>query len=408
MSYQDAADVTKLKFQYNTSPNFLNGSWQTPTGSPYTLTGGKTFGATSPIGSHHNLGYANLNGNDVLHINYLYESTGHFKYSHIRSHFSGTTLTVDSDTDPASNGNGSDAVSTDGGPPYAVGGCVARDGHPIAFADGGLNGGTAAWLAYRSLNADDGTSWTDDIGGAGGASVFSGSNTDNVQSVAVIRAGATTTGNNRFGSWFSPNGLGASVATPLTNITGWVYTSGGTFTDTPGFTTITQEAANNFGVVSINPQDLNTNVHMVLRTSANTFVHKTCIGTTTANWANGQSIPSQAMKTGEGIALTTNGVDMWMFIIANDTANTVLGIKWTASVPSWGTWFVVEGSPKTRTAITVCNSAVDSGFGLMWTEVNGGTFDIVGTYFKPYYESGAKPKLGYEVLPHQSFGGNCW
>jgi hypothetical protein len=202
----------------------------------------------------------------------------------------------------------------------------------------------------------------------------------------------------------------AAAPTPMKNVLWGYYNSSSGLVDggSVGFTALGSGAdANDFGAVTVDAGAVTTDVHCVLRTGSNTYAHRRNNGT---SWSAGQAIPNQNSKAGAGLFMATDGTNAWLFIIDSDAANTVRMCKWTAATPAWdATWTSIEATTKTRNCISGSRQVAGGNIGLLWTETNGGTFDIVGTVYTPPVPSpanlGARPKLGYET-PRMQFGGN--
>lgn len=354
LAWQDSSDATKLKFLVNSTPDFTTGSWSAPTGSPYTLASSFSNDGTNRSGANHHLTYKNIAGNDVLHIEQGLYNAGFRFTGHIRAHFSGSTLTVDSDTGQIAGGGAST--------PQGVGGTIASNNCPAQVWDS--NTGVTG---YASADADTGSSW---------------SNANWVVTPSPTLVASTTSDPNGMCLW--PMSSGKLLAlhedasdvepTSMKNVFYFLYNgSAWGVSATAGFTALGAGVdPNNFGAVNCGTSD----VHCVLRTGSNTYSHRRFNGT---SWSAGSSIPNQNSKAGAGLAMASDGTNVWLVIIDSDVANTVRFIRWTPSAGWDATWTALETSSKTRNCISVANAPGSSVLGVIWTETNGATFDIAGT-----------------------------
>lgn len=109
-----------------------------------------------------------------------------------------------------------------------------------------------------------------------------------------------------------------------------------------------------------------TDVHCVRRTGANSYEHRRFDGTA---WSDGQSIPAQTSKSGAGVALASDGRDVYLAVIDSAAGNAVQYIKWSGEAMTWGTWQTLDGTSATRTQVS---TAPGSGNGpklpFLWTE----------------------------------------
>jgi hypothetical protein len=141
---------------------------------------------------------------------------------------------------------------------------------------------------------------------------------------------------------------------------------------------ITAIGKNDWGAVAVSPTD----VHVVYRNASGSLVHRRWNGT---SWSAGQAIPSGVSPaTGTGVALTTDGVAVFLVVIDTDVAATVQSIKWkplsqSGVADAWQTWTALETSVQTRTWIGV-TPLLNAGTGIVyWSE---GTL-LVSTTFNP-------------------------
>lgn len=130
---------------------------------------------------------------------------------------------------------------------------------------------------------------------------------------------------------------------------------------------------NDWGAIRVTATD----VHLVYRSGASSFVHRRWNGT---SWSAGDTIPAQASKAGAGVALGTDGVGVWLVIIDSNSANTVRANTWDPSAGGWTSWLEVEGSTATRTYLGVQRDLVHNTLLPYWTEGS----NLVATAFPTF------------------------
>ena len=94
-----------------------------------------------------------------------------------------------------------------------------------------------------------------------------------------------------------------------------------------------------------------------------------------------QTCPAFAVKAGAGVFGATDGVNVWLAVVNNDLANTILwsrfdGTAWTAWAPVPGTDVGVHD----RDYLAGSPQAGSNQIGLIWTEGNS-VYDIFSTSF---------------------------
>jgi len=371
--------LNQLRFYSNSSPDFTQGTWSQLSGSPVTL-------AQSLVGGGSNWSVSYFYGSepsDIFHGIYGNKPGANPTANYLRGYFSGGAVTLTHDV----NLNTATFLT---GTPTAPYGCNVYVGQDAKIAHTIANGPANGWYGITWSASDSGvlSGWSE-----------VGIDTWNFQS----NAGQTTNinGIGIFGGITTSSGIafteGADDTDPNSMKTVRYATNSrsgagsfGTDTDV-GFSALGAGVdPNNFGAVNrTNLTAEGTDIHCVFRTGSNTFSHRRYNG---SSWSAGSSIPNQNSKAAAGLAMCSDGVSVWLFIIDSDTNNTVRYIRWNGT--AWdATWTALELSNKTRNNIS-CSRRIDGyaiGLGLFhhpiapriigvcWTETNGGTFDIVGT-----------------------------
>lgn len=162
----------------------------------------------------------------------------------------------------------------------------------------------------------------------------------------------------------------ASASGSMTNLewSKWTTSWSTAATVTAG---ITSTSSNFWGMVARTP----TEVHVVaLSDNASTYVHRIFNGT---SWANGASIPSVTPVTNGGIFLATNGTSVWMFVISAGNAIGYIVYSGGAWSGSWTN--LVPSSSNQRSYLTGYPLVSAGAIGVIWTELVGATYSIVGT-----------------------------
>lgn len=311
-------------------------TWTAPTNPTFTLAHANSRGV--------NLGtaYANLGSTDVVHLA-LYNPG--FLSSHLRATLSGTTITWG--TEVAFSTTSSLSAET----LLSNSTCVASDGHAWDRDEASGN-----LVVLKSTNADSGTSWTTgfnaqtQIVGAG----------DYIRTGILIplSSGGKVLAVSDDG--FNPNAP-KNHDYSLWNGTAWAA-------NTILFAADVVIQSNDWGICKVS----DTDVHIVRYEGSGVFTHYRWNGTT---FSAAQSITNQNCKAGAGVAMTTDGTSVWLFIVDTDTPNTIRSCPWTAG--AWGSWTAFETSTQVRNYLTVNYSAAKATIAVCWSQTNGSNFDLV-------------------------------
>lgn len=325
-------------------------------------------GTTKTLANSHNsegrnlsMAYANISSNDVVHFSTSYAISNTSKKTYfIRGVLSGTTtVTYGTETQVGSTGTNNFAQASDGN---AV--MLDSTNHKRFQGSGFIldSGGFGNMDAETYAGADTGSGWT-----------------PGTETTATITTVATVIGGRWMGDLQNGNAIyittnGASYPSSETQL----FWSKGT----AGSPVSWGASANVFGSTqsAFNVNDwgacvrTGSDVHVVLRTGSNTYSHQRWNGT---SWSAGDSITTQTSKSAAGVALVSNGSDVWMFIIDSAAGNAVKYNRWSSGT-GWLGWNTLESSSQTRNNISVCPQIQNNLISVIWTQTNGGNFDLTG------------------------------
>jgi hypothetical protein len=167
--------------------------------------------------------------------------------------------------------------------------------------------------------------------------------------------------------WLWDNGVNSGSATNVR----WAKADAGGSTPTPAdvFTSTVTVDDNDWGSARVS----DTDVHCIRRTGSNTYEHRRFNGT---SWSNGQSIPTQTSKAGGGLAMLSDGTDVYLAVIDSAAGNAVRYIKWSGGSATWGTWQDLDATSDSTRASLAAGSRVSgspSALPVLWTENPSGT-----------------------------------
>lgn len=335
-----------------TSTNVLS-SWSSPDGLTWTA------GATHTLSHTHNsdgrnltIGYQSINSIDTVLIYYNYVSANVVWPVAVRATIqSGVIAYHSTDTDLTIT------TGVDSGALYWLGGSIEIDptNHWIIGSSRVNNSGTYNYdNNARRSSADPGTAES------ATPVTWTGYDIDNSDATESRSAYVVDTGSGTMGL-LSDNGASSAGTTGIS----WYTWSGSSWSGTAdnrlATGTISSIDKNDWGSVRVDPND----VHVVYRSGGSSFVHRRWNGST---WSNGDPIPAQASKAGGGIALGTDGVNVWLVVIDSDSANTIRTCIWDPAFNGWQSWLEVESSVATRTFVGVQRDLVANTLLPYWTE----------------------------------------
>jgi len=340
--YTSGTAPTTMSCMYNTSSNPTLGTWQTPTGAPFTI-------AAASDGCSFNFGatYANIASTDVVHILNSLPGTP-FSPGNWNSYATrltlGTTVTKTNETSTGISANNSPSgdtvgIDTSGYPYYAW--CYTTSwAKPASNADPGAGSWTFATFDGNSVvgaSSSPESSACIPLSGRNVLVIIDNNNaTDFYNNLLWALFNGTTTGS--FSSVFGSN-MSTGIDTTL-----WAACKRTT-------------SPVDVHVVSASDNGTSTGGYLHARFNGTTFVA-------------GDPIPNRPqlmpMQFGGNVALESDGTYVYFFMI--DNYRSVAYTKWTNG-PGWGPWTVLEvGRTVCCMGLTVKYSAAAGGILVAWTE----------------------------------------
>lgn len=324
------------------TPDFVN--WTTPTNNTFTLANGN-----DGFGRQLQVDHRNVNGVDVVHIGLFYQKHAASDFNaHVRARVAGTTITWDAENVYDNNS----AAST----------------IPLSPATAIATTGTVMQLDYTAAEKTLATkiSSTADTGTPQWLNTWAATQTFQVAATAVTATAAILplsagrfVGVGVSGSSSTPNNLVISL---------WNVTWAGAFNV---FLSSVNINANDWGVCV----RTDTDIHVVRYEGSGVFTHRRGDG---SSMSAGNSIPSLTAKVGAGTPLVSDGISVWLFAIANDSANTVYYTRWTSGT-GWSSWIALVGTTQVRNYLTAVYGGSPGAIGLSWCQTNGANYDLVAT-----------------------------
>jgi len=331
------------------STDFTN--WNTPTGSPFTLAN-----THNSLGRSLSCSYDNLASTDVLHA-HIFESNGQLVHSRYTLGSTWSRTNAEANV-VASTASGSNFVNC----PTI---CLDSNAKPW-YAGSGVGGNSCA--GSSATNADSGTSWT---AGFNGASVIFNAG-PYCSSSAVFNAGSGNV------LAITDNASSSFTATRLK----WNVGSGSTFgaaANVGSSAFIHDHETNAWGACRRTSSD----IHAVALTgdsiapsfsnnTGNVYTHYRYNGSTFDD--SGDTFPAVNYGLFSGIFLESDGTNVWAFLF--DDQKQLQYTKWTSG-SGWSAMSPL-GPPRTNQPQYLTGSYGNGDIGLVWTEANGGNFDIYG------------------------------
>jgi hypothetical protein len=113
-----------------------------------------------------------------------------------------------------------------------------------------------------------------------------------------------------------------------------------------------------------------TDVHVVRRTGSNTYAHRRFNGT---SWSAGDAIPNQTSLAGGGVALCSDGTDVYLAVIDSAAGQAVRYVKWTVG-GGWGSWTDLDNTSAARSSLAAMQEATGAAkLAFVWCENPSGT-----------------------------------
>ena len=332
-------------------------TWNTPTGSPFSLvkvhnSEGRNFGFSYK-----------LNGTtDVLHMAAAYQDGSNVYPYHSRFTL-GTTW---------SNTNVELNISPNNTFPPGV--TVA--GPATTFDSTGLpidtNGyfysttyGTGNLIAAMGTPVDTSSTWTSPSFTEGDQQTTYAA-TNSITSTAVFNLGGVSTSQLLAISDNCNTSTLTNGSSTMTNLEAGKYTTVGNWVSAATvFTTLTQTDANAWGACARTTGEVHA---FVLSNNSNTYLHSVYTG----SWATATAPGTLTYTANSGIAAVSDGTNEWIFV---NSAGNIEYNKWNGS--TWGGWTVLESSrTNTPAYLSACYSSAANAIQVIWTEKNGSNYEI--------------------------------
>jgi len=389
--YCDSTDVNTLKTYRSPDGTTWTAKSSVTLVAPGTSSTIGTSGTSPPSGRGIGVAYKNISSTDVIHTTAQVGATDNADSQYVRATIASAAITWGTATAIDSPG----AAQATSYFPAGESVIIPNDNRPIhcsAFFQGGV---LSCTQYIRATNADAGSSWT--------AGYSTAANIDCSASVfpkAVAIADINTGGSNANVLIAYENDATGDV---LTNVR-WNWWNGTAWSSTGDiFTALgTGVDPNNYGIVA----RTTTDVHCVLFDGTSTFTHQRNNGGSSPTWSAGATIPSESAKPGSGVAMASDGTNVWMFVIDNAAGNAVKYIKWSSASGNWdGTWSTLDSTSQTRKYIS-CSPTLDNtgskNIGVIWSQTNGSNFDVVFAQLATVVSKGVgKPLISVPRLDQQ-------
>jgi hypothetical protein len=351
-------------FYLANTPNNVLKSYRSPDGvtwtagpnSPPFLTNNLTSAYHGNQGRNFAVAYGNLSSTDVFHVQIGVLNAGATlqEGQHIRATAAAGVLTWGAWAQAPTAGNNAYATNA-----FPCGEAVVVDTGGVAVVVDMPDSANSPGAAVAST-VDSGTSWTP------------GWSVPTVLQVTTNRCNASAVFDLGSGSYLAlwENGAAADPNS-LTNVGYSVYSSGAW--SAAGNVLLSALGAgvnmNNFGAVDFAPYD----IHVVVTDGSN-FTHRRY---RSGNWINGAPIATPpGFKNGQGVFLASDRIHrVWLFILANDAANTIYVNQWTEGA-AWSGWSPLETSTAVRGFLTGWPWSANGQIGLLWQETNGSNYDV--------------------------------
>jgi hypothetical protein len=317
-----------------------------------------TPGATLALGGLHDdqggnfsVAYADLGGDDVVHVTYglhLPPPLDRHHY-HVRATISGSTITFGTPLDLSDIGS-AQLVEPDGPAVY-----VSSDGRVWDASGWATFMGTGNEVAWASTGFDLGVSWDGLFGPQQG--IGAGMHTVNARQLAT--AGGVGT---MVALWEK-----ADAEPDPTNVE-WSQLNGvGWSAPQDVFPAAGSQSANDWGAATLS----NGYLHVVRRKLTGGFEQQLFDG---VSWQTAPAPPDDPGLAESGVAVLTDGNVVSVFAIASDAADSVRQNVWNTS--AWGAWSTVEGSSVPRRYLSGYASGTHAA--IIWTQANGASYEIAG------------------------------
>lgn len=347
----DAAAATVVKARVSSSADLATATWADPTNP--------SSGTWPNSGAHENDGlnlyvaYKSIGGVDVVHLACEHHEGGSNYHTTIRLTLSGTTVTWGS-WDQGGIMNAGE---------YPIGGAIAFSSTNYIHQSSSFLDAQGNFDVCASSNADTGAAWT--TGYAAFVQAWSAAQYCNSNAIFDIGSGNMLA--------ICEDGADA----PNMNDQVFAVSAAQTWTAGAGaavYGSTSSQAPNDWGAVA----RITTDVHIVRRTGATTFVHRRWNGT---NWTSvaGDSIPSSGLTghlAGSGVFLATDTTDVWLFMIDTDANHTIRYSRWISGT-GWAAWADLTTNTNVKHNISGQQLAANTQINVIWTDGTATPFALI-------------------------------
>ncbi len=340
-------DTTRMKTR--TSPDFVN--WQD--GASLTLA--HTNGGE---GRNLSVAYAELGGNDVVHISISHDPGGTpIVHSHTRAVITGAAIAFGAPSDVCSID--SPAGTPDGNATYVAPDGTVWDSTGFVASANTNNMGYQNEDVFRASSKDDGTNWTN---------AFAQTTVEIVKTASNARA------------FFNAGGLGAlweagDQDPDPTNIHFAVLQSDGTWSNADSlFDDSAPQDPNDWGTANLSTPN-GGEVHVVRALLAGGYEH--AFGSTTTG-QNGAAPATQSRTAGTGVVVLADPSHLAAFDVS---AGALVESRWNGA--SWSAWITIAPASTPRTFLSGYCPDLDAhpeagGCAVIWTTPNTNGSSIAG------------------------------
>lgn len=393
-SQYEIIESDKVHAYVSSGPDLASATWSEATGSPtptiQTSSNNTGYGIDVPGGSNNvggagqyptdgrmmQVGYANVSGTDVFLLQVQMDS--HYFQITLRGRLTATTTIAWDGVISGTTNNWNDtATGMDCVPEFPQGASVGYSSTGRWWTMSDQNGRIAC--GYAANSADPGTAnfnenWQSNQGASAPSSFDTGAG-DTCQSALIPLASGFMLAVYCAGNTASPAGAGNATQTGLrfaesASATQWPTTSTGAAV--PNLSAATNDP-NDWGIVV----RTNTDVHVVRRNAGTTLEQVRYTGHG-GSWGSKVNLPSTGLTghlAGSGVALVSDGVNVWAFVIDTDANHSVRYVKWNGS--SWASsWSTLATGTEVKNFITAAMRSDNGQIGVAWTANSSSPFAV--------------------------------
>lgn len=393
-SQYEIVESDKVHAYVSSGSDLSTATWSEATGSPtptiQTASNNTGYGIDVPGGSNNvggagqyptdgrmlQVGYASVGGVDVFLLGVQMDS--HYFQVTLRGRLTAaTTIAWDGVVSGTTNNWNDTATGMDCVPEFPQGLSIGYSSTGRWWTMSDQNGRIAC--GYAANSADPGTanfneSWQSNRGGSAPSSFDTGAG-DTCQSALIPLASGFMLAVYCAGNTASPAGSGNATQTGLrfaesASATQWPTTSTGVAV--PNLSSASQDP-NDWGIVA----RTSTDIHVVRRNSA-TVLEQVRYSGHGGSWGVKVTLPSTGLTghlAGSGIALVSDGTNVWAFLIDTDANHSVRYLKWNGT--SWDTsWSTLSTGTESKNFITAYIRSDNAQVGVAWTVGTASPFSV--------------------------------